>query len=740
MSGFKPAKPARRALRALVLTLTLSSSTSSWSADEQQVVDDARKLGKDQVQTQTTSLKNGTSAAAVSSTNPNYTATPPQAQYYSSKDLASPAAAQATDCKAKPDDPVCAGISVGTAQRPPSTVTYSDPALTGQTVGANPTLILGEIAQTYNACSIGGLPVSAGGFGKSVCSLDTAAWTSHICEKGLTTETKTKYSCDALSDAAYVAVPLADGGKIEVRVLCDPFAGNTLTFEMRANGKFGSCDGIQKFQLDMSVSRPQGEDLPPMLMPLHPNDGNGCGHLSTYWEGEGCNNRWCSLNFHFVDNLQFKKKYECIGGADQLTGDRISWQAGQKPNLASEPYEQCYRPYPNEAAAQGLLGGYGTGNTGPPENPSESQVTGYWAYVSASTYRGYDVKGEPHYIAQLKFEQPALTTVPGTTMVNTCTQYEALTSFLPADGVNPVTTPVMPSMGEIDAPQCVRSSSVCLSGAATRIIDGVPVTQECWNYSNTFECTKLVLPSTCTDPAYKKCQPRVDPKCLADDGAGRCTQAEVSLDCKGGDAQYTAAVNCGNLSYCAGGSCYDTSYVPNQDFAYTVSQMEAHSEAGTEFDDKKMQIFIGQDNRCHKDVFGVNSCCGGNAPVGGCSADENKTVELRDAGKCQSIGDYCSKSTLLGCYEKTETYCCFSSLLARLIQQQGHTQMGKGWGSPKSPDCSGFTPDELAQLDWSAFDLSDFYASISPTLLNESTTTQQADDKQKSCYWGAGRC
>ena len=726
-----------RLLRASALTLTLSISASSWSAGEQQVVDDARKLGKDQVQTQNSSLKNGSSTAAVSSTNPSYTATPPQAQYYTSKDLASPATAQAADCQAKPNDPVCAGIAVGTAQRPKSTVNYSDPALTGQTVGANPTLILGEIAQTYNACSIGGLPVSAGGFGKNLCTLDTAAWTSHICQKYLSTETKVKYSCDGLSDAAYIAVPMDDGGQIEVRAICDPFQGDTLKFEMHATGPTGACDGVAKLEIDMSSPQPAGENLPPLLIPLHPANAQGCQSLSVFWEGHGCSNKHCSMRFHFVDNLQFKKNYLC-SGSNAVHGDQIAWPGtGYYP---SDPVAQCFEGFGSQAEAQGRPGDYAIANLGPPEDPARVQVYAFWAYVERGIYQGYDVKGEPHYIAPMSFDQPVLVAVPSTTMVNTCTPYEQITSFLPADGVNTVSKPIVPAMGQIDAPQCVRSSSVCLSGAATKIIDGVPVTKECWNYSNTFECTRLVLPSTCIDPALKKCQPRFEPKCLSDDGAGRCLHAELNLDCKGSDGQYTQAVNCGNLSYCAGGSCYDTSYVPNKDFAYTVSQMEAHAEAGNDFDDKKMEIFKGTDNRCHKDAFGANSCCGGSAPMGGCTAEEKKTVERRDAGKCQAVGEYCSKKVLFTCYEKTETYCCFSSLLARLIQQQGHQQMGKGWGDPKSPDCSGFTPDELAQLDWSAFDLSDFYASISPTLLNESATTQKADDKQNACYWGAGRC
>nr|HEC1719610.1 mating pair stabilization protein [Campylobacter jejuni] len=35
-----------------------------------------------------------------------------------------------------------------------------------------------------------------------------------------------------------------------------------------------------------------------------------------------------------------------------------------------------------------------------------------------------------------------------------------------------------------------------------------------------------------------------------------------------------------------------------------------------------------------------------------------------------------------------------------------------GWGSPKSPDYRGFTPEEFQKLDFSKIDLSEFIADI----------------------------
>jgi conjugal transfer mating pair stabilization protein TraN len=53
--------------------------------------------------------------------------------------------------------------------------------------------------------------------------------------------------------------------------------------------------------------------------------------------------------------------------------------------------------------------------------------------------------------------------------------------------------------------------------------------------------------------------------------------------------------------------------------------------------------------------------------------------------------------------------------------REAKIQLSLSWGTPQNPDCSGLTPDQLASLDFSTMDLSEFYADIN-TQLDESTT------------------
>ena len=128
-----------------------------------------------------------------------------------------------------------------------------------------------------------------------------------------------------------------------------------------------------------------------------------------------------------------------------------------------------------------------------------------------------------------------------------------------------------------------------------------------------------------------------------------------------------------------------------------------------------------------------------------CNEGEAKLAMKEGAGLCHAIGSYCSSCIrILGhcvsCIEHTTGKCCFNSVLARVINEQGRVQFAKGWGGPKSPDCSGFTVPQLQNLDFSSMDLSEFYASIVPKLPNTGAIQDANTNRAIHCYYGTGKC
>lgn len=90
---------------------------------------------------------------------------------------------------------------------------------------------------------------------------------------------------------------------------------------------------------------------------------------------------------------------------------------------------------------------------------------------------------------------------------------------------------------------------------------------------------------------------------------------------------------------------------------------------------------------------------------------EQKEFELgakKETRQCHFVGSYCASEALGSCVEKREAYCCFGSVVARIIQESAREQLGLGWGDVKSPTCEGITPAQMAQMDWSRVDLSEW--------------------------------
>lgn len=95
-----------------------------------------------------------------------------------------------------------------------------------------------------------------------------------------------------------------------------------------------------------------------------------------------------------------------------------------------------------------------------------------------------------------------------------------------------------------------------------------------------------------------------------------------------------------------------------------------------------------------------------------CEPEEQQLSMHQGANLCHFVGSYCSKKTLGVCLETTQSYCCYNSVLAKIINEQGKEQLNKSWGTAEDPSCGGFTVDEFQQIDFSALDLSEFTSSI----------------------------
>ncbi|MGI2227726.1 conjugal transfer protein TraN [Shewanella frigidimarina] len=91
-----------------------------------------------------------------------------------------------------------------------------------------------------------------------------------------------------------------------------------------------------------------------------------------------------------------------------------------------------------------------------------------------------------------------------------------------------------------------------------------------------------------------------------------------------------------------------------------------------------------------------------------CDSNEQDVGVKLAQKQCFAVGNsYCAKKVLGVCYLRRQDWCCYSSMLSRIIADQGSKQLGKDMTS-----CPGFTIAEFGQIDFDQLDLSEWLSTM----------------------------
>lgn len=289
--------------------------------------------------------------------------------------------------------------------------------------------------------------------------------------------------------------------------------------------------------------------------------------------------------------------------------------------------------------------------------------------------------------------------------------------------------------------QCAeQAGEVCTdSDPITRVINGVSVTQPCWAWTRSFQCTERRSANDCGELAARP-ECRFDhQECLSENGDGSCNVYDSIYACStpatGGGA--SAAYVCAGDLYCLNGECAQVEREASTEFKDAMVAVQTMGNVRGEFDPDTLTLFGGEKAGCHKPVFGLVNCCAGKtsgllttatgaaAIASGPAAiaalatpflttflcgSEEKMLDVKDRmGLCHYVGSYCSDKVLGVCTSKRKSYCCFESKLSRILQEDGRRQIGKDWGEAGEPACEGFSIEEFQRLDLSKMDFSEVY-------------------------------
>ena len=245
-----------------------------------------------------------------------------------------------------------------------------------------------------------------------------------------------------------------------------------------------------------------------------------------------------------------------------------------------------------------------------------------------------------------------------------------------------------------------------------------------WGRTVTYACQSNCK-STCAELEAKGCVRQPNPQCLEKKGGpgatlAKCLKWRWELKCKDriGVAKHTFSKK---NPFCLGGNCIDSSYDSDKDMVEALGYLAILEEARKDMDGtKNIQVFKGNERSCSKVKFvglGIKDCCGNGRGLGvslgltECDESSRALSKLRAEGKCVYVGTHCAEMLRLvllkTCIRRKSVFCCFGSKFAKLLQEQGRPQLGKSFGSSECPDCSGLTPEELSNIDFSKLDLSE---------------------------------
>ena len=273
---------------------------------------------------------------------------------------------------------------------------------------------------------------------------------------------------------------------------------------------------------------------------------------------------------------------------------------------------------------------------------------------------------------------------------------------------------------------CSDAVKTCVS-SGTRIVDGFSVTKDCWEWSYYKTCN---YPSKDNCKNYSHCYAVADLPCLLRDNYGNCVNLQKEFSCKSWEPvtidkemvriglvekEGKERLVCKGVP-CIDGNCVDKSYLTDGDMMDSVSKLYAVSQMKDALD-LNFKLFAGFGQSCSKKATSYTNCCSTSLKGWGknlgakCTKDEIDLVDKRQKNLCVYVGKQ-NKQTMGITTVVKHHYCCFGSLLIKVIQVEGRKQLGINFGSGGRTDCRGLTLAEIMQLDFDKMDFSEFFTDI----------------------------
>ena len=237
-----------------------------------------------------------------------------------------------------------------------------------------------------------------------------------------------------------------------------------------------------------------------------------------------------------------------------------------------------------------------------------------------------------------------------------------------------------------DVPQGCKdpTTPVCVDGQATRTINGVPVTLDCWKYHTGYTCPDWSkITNSCNDEP--DCKATGSPTVVSPWQKQQnmtCTKQWYTKEC----SDYQTKQVCDQGNYTQGNDQY-ISPTDTGSFGDMVGYMGMLDSIEHNINGQ-LQIFGGKIEHCnHPFKLGpLNmNCCNRNLHthrdhwynLNSCSSSEAELALAKRNGATHYLGRYCDSWAPFHffCKKHIEGYCQFPTMLSRIIQDKGREQI-----------------------------------------------------------------
>lgn len=264
--------------------------------------------------------------------------------------------------------------------------------------------------------------------------------------------------------------------------------------------------------------------------------------------------------------------------------------------------------------------------------------------------------------------------------------------------------------------ECERVSSEPQGIDEARTIEGysTPITRPYWGETHSFLCGGDQDIDEC-QPWRERCE-QVHSICSAYRNH-RCVELTNTFRCGVSShlRNHGLALHRGELSFLKDQGEPASGYEPS-DFGSAIGHFNALTETakpladglgGVFGDPNNPRVFQGVCRQCRVNLGSFfRDCCKLKGILQGlfgeCRAEEKQlaVAAIRNQRCVKIEGRYCHKKTAGICVEKRDSYCCYGSKLARILQEIAHQQLNIPWGEAQNPNCASLSAEQLSRLNF----------------------------------------